>query len=243
MHRVLVLIPARYASTRFPGKPLALLGDKTLIRHVYDNCLESGFDVCVVTDDDRIESHIKEFDGKVVRVDDYVISGTERIELAYRRFFKDKDYDLVINVQGDEPLLKPQELKDLADLHLIRHFDIMTMVKERSSLEEDYTNPNVVKAVYFPVTEACPYFSRASVPFNREGAECIWYQHIGVYSFRPKALRDFCKGAPSQYEQSEKLEQLRALEMGLLIGAKITNSKLLGVDTPQDLDKVTRELK
>lgn len=242
MSKVVVLIPARYQSSRFPGKPLALLKNKTMIERVYQNAASSGLECAVVTDDDRIEAEVKKFSGKVIRVNDDVPSGSERIALAYERFYEGKA-DLVINVQGDEPLLPGESLKTLADFHLNSKFDVATMVRPRKSSEEDFKNPNVVKAVLAQLSGQCLYFSRASLPFDRDQkSEYDWHQHIGVYSYRPKALKEFVKAPVARLEDLEKLEQLRAMEMGFSIGALSVNYILQGVDTPDDVQKVERYL-
>lgn len=234
----LVLIPARYESSRFRGKPLAMIGDQSMIERVYHHCHAFSPHTWVVTDSLEIENHVKEF-GQVVRVDDHVESGTERIYLAWKRYLSTNSYDLIINVQGDEPLLGPDDLQRLADFHSTHHFDITTLVKKmgRDSLS-DFENPNKVKAVYRPSSGECLYFSRAQVPFHRAQVPLNWYLHIGVYSYRPEALETFCQGQPSDLEKIEMLEQLRALEMGLSLGAVETDKVLIGVDTPDDLKKV-----
>jgi len=235
--RLLVLIPARFASTRFPGKPLAVINGKSMIQRVYENCKKSGCEVAVVTDDSRIEDHVKSFNGRALRVDDDLPSGTERIELAFRRFYNPKDFDLVINVQGDEPLLKGEEILRLAEYHLKSTFDIATLVREEQGGE--YKDPNRVKAIFCEGSGQCLYFSRAAVPFYRETkSEVLWHLHIGVYSYKPQALLSFCKLPVSRLENCEKLEQLRALEAGIKIGAIKTTFKLMGVDTHEDLLKV-----
>lgn len=238
MSNSIILIPARFASTRFPGKPLALIGGKPMIQHVIENCKETGLDYSVVTDDKRIEDFIIEIGEKVVRVDDDVATGSERIALAYERFFKDKNYDLVINVQGDEPLLQAKTILEIRDSHLKSSSDIFTGLNERSSSENDFSNPNIVKCIFNKLNGSCFYFSRAKVPFSREEAPYSWYQHIGIYSYRPGALLKFVSLEPSFHENLEKLEQLRALDNGMAINAKIINVKLIGVDVEADIQKV-----
>lgn len=239
MPRVVILIPARYASSRFPGKPLAQILGQSMIQRVFNNCKESGFPTYVVTDHDGIEKHVKDFGGSVLRIDDDVPSGSERIALAYERFLKQDNPELVINVQGDEPLLKGSVLKELAEFHLKSTFDITTLLRERKSSEEDFKNPNVVKAVFSSVSNQCFYFSRQSLPYDRDGkTDHSWYQHIGVYSYKPKALSTFVKLPFSKLEDLEKLEQLRALENQMTLGAVLTTQKLIGVDVPDDVKKV-----
>ena len=244
MASVVVLIPARFGSSRFPGKPLALIAGRSMIDRVYSNCKASGFKTAVVTDNDEIEKHVLAFGGTVLRVDDDVPSGSERIALAYQRFLTDTKADLVINVQGDEPLLKGDVLKELAEFHLKSSYPITTLLRERKVSEEDFKNPNVVKAVWADKTGQCLYFSRQSLPYDRDGGKDFsWYQHIGVYSYRPEALLAFVKLPMSPLEDLEKLEQLRALENGYSIGAVLTTQKLMGVDVPDDIQKVEGALK
>ena len=239
MDKVVILIPARYGSSRFPGKPLALIKGKSMIERVYTNCRESGFETAVVTDHSGIEEAVKAFGGQVLRVDDDVPSGSERIALAHERYFAKARPELVINVQGDEPLLKGDVIKELAEFHLSSGFDIATLVRERRSSEEDFKNPNVVKAVWSERSRQCLYFSRASLPYDRDGGKTFsWYQHIGVYSYRPEALSRFVKLPPSVLEDLEKLEQLRGLENKMTIGGILTSGRLIGVDVPDDVKKV-----
>ncbi|MBC7537247.1 MAG: 3-deoxy-manno-octulosonate cytidylyltransferase [Bacteriovorax sp.] len=249
--RILILIPARFASTRFPGKPLALISGISMIQRVLVNCSRTQapgieFDSYVVTDDSRVEEHIKSFSPNVVRVDDEVISGTLRIQLAYERFFKDKNYDLVINVQGDEPLLDSVDLANLAQFHLKSSFDLTTLVKKKMKFEEDFLDSNKVKVAMSEDTGTAFYFSRAGIPFKRDlNADFkndYWFLHIGVYSYRPIALTKFSIHPETRLENLEKLEQLRALEIGLTIGAHQTESFVIGVDCPEDIKKVEEVL-
>lgn len=248
---VLILIPARFASTRFPGKPLAMISGKTMIARVLDNCLTAShpdinFESFVVTDSDEVEGHIKTFSENVVRVDDDVISGTLRIELAYNRFFKSKNYDLVINVQGDEPLLEGSDLVRLAEFHLKSPFEIATLVKKQNGFDTVFQDPNKVKVAMSETTGRAFYFSRAPIPFKRDiGVDLsgeYWFLHIGVYSYKADALTQFAKAPVSRLEDLEKLEQLRALEMGMNIGALETKSIVMGVDHPEDVKKVEEVL-
>ena len=261
--KVLILIPARFASTRFPGKPLVVLSGKSMIQRVYENCMKAQgianleeqnqvsneakksdplnitITPYVITDDQRSEEHVKSFGGKVIRVDDDVISGTERIELAFQRNFKDEDIDLIINVQGDEPLLDAKDIIKTILYHLKSSWDIVTMVKRKNKLDQEFLNPNRVKAIYSESTGECHYFSRAPMPHKRTQTDIDkWFLHIGFYSYRPKALKGFCSTSPSYYEQYEGLEQLRAIEHGLRIGAIEINSELIGIDTPDDVPMV-----
>ena len=238
MSEFLILIPARFNSSRFPGKPLAKINNKSMIQYVYENCKESGFDTFVVTDNDEIEKEVTSFNGESLRVDDDVETGSERIALAYQRHLAGKDYKYIINVQGDEPLLKSEEIKRIAKFHADNNYDIATAVKERSSDESDFRNPNVVKCIYSKMTKQCLYFSREAIPFSRESVEHDWYQHIGIYSYKVQALERFVSLKSGKYESTEKLEQLRALENRMTIGAILTDLNLIGVDSPSDIKKI-----
>jgi len=238
MQSVLILIPARFGSSRFPGKPLALIHNKTMISYVIKNCEDSGFDYAVVTDNDEIEGEIKNIGGNVVRVDDDVTTGSERIYLAYDRFFKDKNYQTIINVQGDEPLLGASLIQNLASFHTENNYDVLTCVKKRDGKDEDFNNPNIVKAIFSQESKKCLYFTRSNSPYPRTTNEFNWYQHIGVYSYKVEALEKFVQCPSSPLEKLESLEQLRVLENGMSIGAMETNIELIGVDTPQDIHKI-----
>jgi len=237
----LVLIPARHASSRFPGKPLVPLMGKPMIQRVWEN-VAHFFDAYVVTDDDRIEKAVKDFGGNVVRVDDDVESGTLRIALAYERFFKDKGYEFVVNVQGDEPLLGGDDLERLVQFHRDSDFDVTTLLKKETD-QKEFVNPNRVKAVFSEASGECHYFSRAPVPFHRDQDVKHWWLHVGVYSYTPESLVKACQLKSSPLEQLEKLEQLRFLENSMRIGAVETKSILLGVDVPEDVAKVEERLR
>ena len=240
----LILIPARFASTRFPGKPLSRIFNKTMIQMVYENLNNSKkngsfkFTVAVVTDDDRIEKHVQSIGGNVIRVDDQVSTGSERIFLGWQRFYKNDCYDLIINVQGDEPLLKPSLIEKLARFHLASDYDIATVVVAKETRDETFIDPNKVKVIYQKDTGKCHYFSRSPIPFAKDGNMKEWFLHVGIYSYKPTALESFNKAQKSFYEKAENLEQLRALECGLKMGAIESQDTFIGVDTPEDITKV-----
>jgi 3-deoxy-manno-octulosonate cytidylyltransferase (CMP-KDO synthetase) len=197
---------------------------------------------CVVTDDSRIEDHLKDLGHKVVRVDDDVPSGSERIFLAFDRFFKDQNFDFIVNVQGDEPLLQATDLEELVRFHQKTSFDICTLVESKTDFTE-FKVPDRVKAVYEEASGKCHYFSRSPVPHDRDGDQLKeWFLHVGIYSYRPQALVDFCKNPQSELEEIEKLEQLRALGLGMSIGAIKTTHPFMGVDKPEDIEKVEGEI-
>lgn len=253
--KILVLIPARFQSTRYPGKPLVSLLGESMIYRVYKNMSQLSFrenerqysfETYVVTDDARIEEHLIEKKAQVIRVDDDVVSGTLRIQLAYERFFKNKDFDLIINVQGDEPLLTYEEIRKLTLFHLQSNHDIATLIKRNEEFDKDFVDTNKVKVVISEEHSKALYFSRAAIPFNRDltrAEDLYWYLHIGVYSYRPESLAHFSMAPESRLEKLEKLEQLRALEKGLSIGVLKTKAILMGIDTPSDLEKVSQYLK
>jgi len=257
--KVLVLIPARFRSSRFPGKPLALIDGRSMIQRVYENCLDAEipfykgpeklpqkitFDVHVVTDHPAIEAQVKEFGGKVCRVDEPVETGSERIYLSYKRYFADKGYDLIVNVQGDEPLLKGVELRKLCENHLASKDDIGTLIKRRKGFDQDFCNENLVKVIFSEKLGRCHYFSRAPIPYSRnDEPKKEWFQHIGIYSYKVDALEKFCEAPQSYNEKLESLEQLRALDLGMTIKGYCTNEILIGVDTPADIKRVEGALR
>jgi 3-deoxy-manno-octulosonate cytidylyltransferase (CMP-KDO synthetase) len=242
--KALILIPARYQSSRFPGKPLVEILGKSMIERVYQQALSSGFDTWVVTDDKRISDHLDQRKINNKRVDDDVPSGSERIALAYQRFFSDRNYDYVVNFQGDEPIFPGSELIRLVEFHSQTSFDITTLVKKRQQTEIDFTNPNCVKAIVGENHQAF-YFTRQAAPYCRDENHidtATWHQHVGIYCYRPNVLIDFLNLKPTRLENLEKLEQLRALEHGLTIGALETTYTSMGVDCPEDVSKIIEVL-
>ena len=240
MTNTLILVPSRYGSSRFPGKPLAMINGTPMIAHIVQNCRETGFDFAIVTDDERIEAAVNEANGVAVRVDEEVDTGSERIALALEKHFSHKSYEFVVNMQGDEPLMRAESIKKVVEAHARSKFDIFTGLKSRSGDGEMYESSNVVKAAFSEETAQCFYFSRASIPFYQNQEVKEWYQHIGIYSYRTEALKKFMTLKPTKLEQAEKLEQLRALENGLTMGAVKLDVELLGVDTPEDIKAVEK---
>ena len=238
--KFLILIPARYDSSRFPGKLLKKIKEKAILDYVQENVLNSGFDYAFVAGDDEIFNYCSSKGFNVVKVYDDVESGSDRISIAFQRYYQDKGYSFIINVQADEPLLTSNEISNLAQFHETNdYFDIVTIVKERSSLLKSFGDRNVVKAIYSPISSRCMYFSRNEVPCSRDSLkEFSWYQHIGVYSYKADKLLEFYNIKESHYESLEKLEQLKALEFGMSIGAIPTLKNLVGVDTVEDINKV-----
>lgn len=236
----LAIIPARYASTRFPAKPLATLGGKLIIQRVYEQVKRAVEDVVVATDDDRIMAAVEAFGGRAVMTSTEHRSGTDRCYEALQKV--GGDYDIVINVQGDEPFIQPEQIRSLVSCFEDEATDIATLVKPFMPEDgiEALDNPNSPKVVISRDMKAI-YFSRSVIPYIREVERTEWltkhtfYKHIGMYAFRAKTLGEVTALAQSSLELSEKLEQLRWLESGYRIGVGITNIETIGIDTPDDL--------
>ena len=236
---VAVIIPARYASSRFPGKPLAMLAGKPMIQHVWEKAIASSADVvAVATDDERIADAVKKFGGVAIMTSPDHPSGTDRIAEAARAF---NGVETVINIQGDEPLIPTELVDKLIELMTAdRSIEMATVAvpANRSELTE-----NNVKVV-FSVTGQALYFSRFNIPFVRQGGEdpgC--FLHWGIYAYRKDILERFVQLPPGKLENAEKLEQLRAMENGIGIKVVTTELTTIGVDTPEDLVKAEALLK
>lgn len=237
--KILGIIPARYNSTRFPGKPLADICSKTMIQRVYERAKMSVslHDVIVATDDERIFDCVKSFGGNPVMTGENLPNGTARCEEALRLF--GGNFDAVINIQGDEPLLDPVMIDEVAEM-LADGENCATLCREIRN-EDDMNNPNVVKVVMSQNRNAL-YFSRSLIPYNRTGINTPVYQHIGIYGYKAKFLREYVKMNDTPLSMAESLEQLKILENGYRIRVKVTSSKndIVGVDTPEDLEKVRK---
>lgn len=240
MMKSLAIIPARYASTRFPAKPLAMLGGKLIIERVYRQVQQAIDDVVVATDDERIMRAVESFGGRAVMTSTEHRSGTDRCYEALTKV--GGSYDIVINVQGDEPFIQPEQIRSLVACFVDPATDIATLVKPFTVEDgiEALENPNSPKVVVSRDMKAI-YFSRSVIPYMREVPREEWlshhtyYKHIGMYSFRAKTLGEVTALPQSSLELSEKLEQLRWLENGYRIGVGITTIETIGIDTPDDL--------
>jgi 3-deoxy-manno-octulosonate cytidylyltransferase (CMP-KDO synthetase) len=239
------IIPARYASTRFPGKPLALLGGKPLIRWVYERSSAQFPYLLVATDDERIKKAVEAFGGRAVMTSDEHTTGTERCAEALDLFQRQHPETIthVVNIQGDEPLLKREHLEALKDCCMDRDTGIATLIRQLEALEE-LANPNVVK-VAVDLSFRALYFSRSPIPFLRDPAARgnrlpVYYAHIGIYAYRAEVLRQLVTLPGSPLEQAESLEQLRWLEHGYPIQARVTRQPSVGVDTPEDLERIRK---
>ena len=233
------IIPARYASSRFPGKPLVLIAGKPMVQWVYERVQSSEVSgLAVATDDERIAQCVRGFGGQVVMTSPDHASGTDRCGEAALSM-QPADNDVVINIQGDEPLISPREIHLLASAFEDRSVQIATLV---NPFQDDTLlhNPNVVKVVKAKNGNVL-YFSRLPVPYLRESGATPpknYYRHIGVYAYRYGVLKDIVKLPTSELENSEKLEQLRWLENGYTIRALECDYQGIGVDTPEDLAQI-----
>lgn len=235
--RTFAVIPARYASTRFPGKPLALIAGRPMIEHVWRRCQEArAFDeVVVATDDVRIQRTVEGFGGTVVMTSPECATGTDRVAEVARAHL---DVDVWVNVQGDEPLVDPVSLRVLAGLFVHPEVELGTLVRPLEAAEAD--NPNVVKAVLALNGDAL-YFSRSTVPFIREPGEAGGvrrWAHLGLYGYRRGTLLRLAELSATPLEQAEKLEQLRALEHGIRIRCGKVTGRSVAVDVPEDVARV-----
>lgn len=241
--RIIGIIPARYASTRFPGKPLANLNGKPMIQVVYEHVLASQLDkVVVATDDERIFNSVKRFGGDVVMTKATHPSGTDRCGEA-AELLQLHDHDVVINIQGDEPFISTCEIRLLAKLFQRPEVNIATLVKPFHDSNEAQ-NPNKVKVALAKNGKAL-YFSRFAIPFVRD-IHCptpTYFQHLGIYAYRYKTLKELILLQPSSLEQCEKLEQLRWLENGYDIYTSECQYQGIGIDTPEDLASLNKYFK
>ncbi|MCD4819831.1 MAG: 3-deoxy-manno-octulosonate cytidylyltransferase [Candidatus Cloacimonetes bacterium] len=232
---VIAIIPARYNSTRLHGKPLKLLTDRTLIQHVYESVASTEIfsEVIVATDDQRIFDHVVSFGGIVEMTSPNHKSGTDRIA----EVCQEKNFDLVINIQGDEPFISKEPLHSLINLFSDKMVQIASLMH---ILTDDISNPNSVKVVCNRNNFAL-YFSRSVIPFNRDkNNNSFAFKHIGVYAFRRKSLFEFINLPLGKLENIEKLEQLRLLENGIPIKMVETDYKGFGIDTLEDLEKARK---
>ncbi|NLZ94801.1 MAG: 3-deoxy-manno-octulosonate cytidylyltransferase [Bacteroidales bacterium] len=241
------IIPARYASSRFPGKPLADMDGKPMIQRVYEQIKKSITDVYVATDDERILQAVESFGGKAIMTSVNHRSGTDRCYEAYNKI--ERPFDVVLNIQGDEPFINPEQIDILKACFTDDSVEIATLVKpfdkniEQSLLE----NPSTPKVVISKNFEAI-YFSRSVIPFLRDVEKPNWsnehtfYKHIGIYGYRVDVLQQITQLSPGVLEQAESLEQLRWIENGYKIKTGITTYETIGIDTPKDMENAIKYL-
>ncbi len=239
---ILGIIPARFASTRFPGKPLTVINGKTMIRRVYEQASASKKlqQVVVATDDDRIADEVRSFGGSVIMTSDQHRSGTDRCAETVLK--SAGEWNVVINIQGDEPFIQPAQIDLLAELFSDPEVEIGTLVKKLSD-PTDLDNPNTMKVVLDAKNNGM-YFSRSAIPFVRGAERSEWlkhhffYKHIGIYGYRKDVLLQLTKLIPGKLEIAESLEQLRWLENGYKIRTAFTEMETISIDTPEDLGKL-----
>jgi len=245
--KFLGIIPARYASTRFPAKPLAILGGKTVVQRVYEQVAGILDDTYVATDDERIEVAVKAFGGKVVMTSTDHKSGTDRCYEACMKI--GGTFDVVVNIQGDEPFIQASQLEAIKTCFDDPTTQIATLVKPFTTDDttEALENANSTKVVLNNNMNAL-YFSRSIIPYQRNVDKVDWlknhtyYKHIGLYAYRVGVLKEITALPQSSLELSESLEQLRWLENGYTIKTGITRIETIGIDTPADLEKAEKHL-
>ncbi|MEP7170089.1 MAG: 3-deoxy-manno-octulosonate cytidylyltransferase [Bacteroidota bacterium] len=236
LKKIIGIIPARYASTRFPGKPLAMIGDMSMIERVYRQALKSKRldHIIVATDDVKIKKHVESFEGNVVMTSPDHQSGTDRCAEIINK--EKEKWDVVINIQGDEPFIDPEQIDLLISCFEDEQIQIATLIKKISN-QEDIKNPNIVKVVKDIKNQAL-YFSRSEIPFNKNKDGDYYFSHIGIYGYRPDVLEKISEFNQTRLEKMESLEQLRWLENGYSIKIAISDHENISIDTPEDLEKI-----
>lgn len=248
MSQILGIIPARFASTRFPGKPLAMLGNKPMIQWVCESASQVFEHLLVATDDRRILEAVERFGGRALMTSPDHGTGTERCAEAYRLYSEQSglNFSHIVNIQGDEPLIQTEQLTALCDCLRDPAVVIATLIQPLRS-QDDLNNPHVVKVVVDREFRAL-YFSRAPIPYLRDrqaggpGRSHPFYSHIGLYAFQTGVLEQVVHLPPTDLERAESLEQLRWLEHGFTVHTRITHHPSMGVDTPDDLDALRRRI-
>ncbi|MBE2246824.1 MAG: 3-deoxy-manno-octulosonate cytidylyltransferase [Candidatus Competibacteraceae bacterium] len=250
MHRVLGIIPARYLSSRLPGKPLIDIGGKSMIVRVYDQCLKSNrlTDVWVATDDQRIYDEVSRQGGKALLTQSNLLSGTDRCFDAYRLLTEQGEtYDMLVNIQGDEPFINPRQIDLLVSVLAESEQPIATLIKKITDVH-DLSNHHVVK-VACSIHDTALYFSRQPIPYMQQVPPQDWlvrhayYKHIGIYAFQSSIIPAIKQLHPTPLEKAESLEQLRWIESGLSIRVAITQFDTLSIDTPDDLETARNMLR
>lgn len=232
--KIACIIPSRYASTRLPGKPLRLIAGETLVHRVYERAVQAKLPdvVIVATDHEDIEKEVKSFGGHVMMTSALHPTGTDRLaEVASHT----PDYEIIVNVQGDEPLIDPDVIDRLAQ-DLIDHPELDMATVATPLHEDEYDDPSAVKVVVNQKGEAL-YFSRSLIPYPRHDFEVSALKHVGIYAYRRDFLLAYAKMVQTPLEKTESLEQLRALEMGYKIGVIEVKTQDIGIDTEEDLKK------
>jgi 3-deoxy-manno-octulosonate cytidylyltransferase (CMP-KDO synthetase) len=239
--KTIAIIPSRYGSSRFPGKPLALIAGKPMIQWVYENVNKAGFldAVYVATDDQRIFECVENFGGNALMTASTHTCGTDRLaECA--EILKLEDEDIVLNIQGDEPLINPQMVSDLYSNFKDSEVYMGTL-KKLIEKDDELDNPNVVKVIN-DINDYAIYFSRYCLPYERDGKNAVHFKHVGAYGYKTWFLKKYSKMEKTSLEISESLEQLRVIENGMKIKVMETKYQTIGVDTPEQIELVEKEL-
>lgn len=242
------IIPARYASTRFPGKPLVKIGSKTMIQRVYEQARKAVEMVYVATDDERILNTVRGFGGNALLTSAEHFSGTDRCAEAVGLIMEEtgKLVDIVLNIQGDEPFIRPEQIGLLKSCFIDEDVQIATLIR-KTEPEEDIFNPGHVKVIIDSSGNAI-YFSRAAIPYLRGtdpaewSKEHVFFKHLGLYAYKTEILKKITKLARSPLEIAESLEQNRWIENGLKIRTAVTDRESISIDTPDDLERALRQL-
>jgi len=244
---ILGIIPARYASTRFPGKPLTDIKGKTMIRRVFENCKETLENVIVATDNNLIKNEVIQFGGNVIMTSDKHKSGTDRCAEALLKYEEKtgKSFDIIINIQGDEPFIQKEHLTKLIACFNDSKTEIATLIS-KTEFNADIFNPNKPKVIIDKNNYAI-YFSRSPIPYLRNFKKEVWhqhhlfYRHLGIYAYRNEILKKITKLPVSGLEIAESLEQNRWIENGFKIKTDITDKSSMSIDTPEDLEEFIKK--
>ena len=243
--KFVAIIPARYASTRFPGKPLANMNGKLMIQRVYEQVKKSVDEVYVATDDERIFKAVENFNGNAIMTSPLHRSGTDRCKEAYKKI--GIEFEVILNIQGDEPFVLPEQIDLLKACFSEKDVEIATLVKpfEVKDGLNALKNPSTPKVVLSDQSEAI-YFSRSVIPYMRDVPQEDWmkhhifYKHIGIYGYRANILNEITELTAGILEKAESLEQLRWIENGYKIKVGITTQETIGIDTPEDLENALK---
>lgn len=244
--KIAAIIPSRYDSVRFPGKPLAKVGGKSLVQRTYENAKRSSMIdyLIVATDDQRIFDHVKEFGGNVIMTSSSHLTGSDRLVEVLEKEDKVQNAEMILNIQGDEPLIEPEVLESVINaLQSDKECVVSTAVIPLHS-EELAIDRSIVKCV-FDQNHRAIYFSRALIPHGKNGKlqeDTAYYHHLGIYCFRPQFLITYASLEPTPLQKAECLEQLKIIENGYKIKVAVVESESIGIDTPEDLKKVEQML-
>ncbi len=235
--KVIGIIPARYDSSRFPGKPLANILGKSMIERVYEQCKKASSlsDVIVATDDERILNHVQSFGGEAMMTSKDHQSGTDRCNEVVQKLTE--NYDVIVNIQGDEPYINPVQIDEIIELFEEEKTQIGTLAKKITDIEI-IANENSPKAIFDKNGIALNFYRNIA----NISSECTYYKHIGIYAYRSEILTKICELEQSENEKRERLEQLRWLDNGYKIKVGITTFEAISVDTPEDIEKIEQKM-